>query len=1441
MFDSIYKINLYKSKINPSNYLEIFTESLESVISLDLINLTIEFLVNEANLVSIDKFLLICLNKLTTNIRFQHIFVKSKYQDILKHPISYNIFNKFQQIIEITEKQIAIRSDNFYNYILYKKYSNDHKNDLFFDKENLSMLDMNIYKNYLEYVYEYNSTDNKFVSHANKLNVCINKKNIKENYSCINNDSLKTLLIAINTNTDEDKYSNLEYYDFNNNIEYEETLISFVKSLLNKDIYSLKKVYNIYEIIQPTKKLLFAYFAFLYLTYSKYTNKYIKDTILNIVSFKDFSSISQMILEFYIGHVTPHNDLDSYFAPLSEFIDFNYCSHIHLIYPLLYYKYNIVIDKYNHYIKAHSIISGTEKCNDIKLNVKEISMCLLYGYFDFKKSKMLIKNNITSILNIIRQEYINNNVNSCIFEILKYLSNNLEVKISDNVWDYFRALGCKTCKDECNNFRINNLFDKIEKTNKNAYNVFVSILNNAQNKFELIKNFVKKFESDIDFQSKIRDLYGKLPQSILDIVGHIKFEKSLEMLYKLQISSNPLDYFKDNFIEELKTEPEDMYNEALDVLFHNAISNISTKNIDTFEIRQIKNYKKFLIAFNNILLCQWADDKNVTENTIYSLFSYTEIFTTKILEFTAVNMLCRVKNELVIKLLHEILEDKINCRIIKFITECNFKCDLNINFELLIESCKLIDDFYYIIYLVEQQLFSNNEEYLYNTLQQAFYKIKDYERVQGINCMFVKPSKANLYYEFRIEKENEKIDFDLYEQFKIIEDDFSEWKNINMEDNLGRHFVVDCELVENDIHNLDIVTRRRRISADTSLLKLHELMYFSLLKQLKTKNSDLNSGCSENDATESSKLELLNSFYFTVKRDIISCLLTDKKYDKAVEQVIPLIENKEWSFYHDLGEVYIKAGNKSKAKECFKRVLNIFNKEDAMYLKSLVKYLELVNSKDFFAKNIEYVKNISRVWFLYGKLTDQIEFYINSLLIDGEYKYECVPRVFHALGDISDKRKLNKAFKLVLQFLEQKHLKLLLLPFYNQIICKINNSLLNGFINKIIVSLMLDYKEVYWSSIYFINDINTDGLDIDNKLYLSKIKKMRDILYEISTTQKITDVKKDFPGICLCIGMHVPNKYPVIIQDIEGTVLIYRSLQAPKRICFLGDDGKKYYFLCKYKDDLRKDSRFVEVCKLINKLFSTGSCTNTSYYIRTYEVIPCFHNFGLIEYIEGLISIKNIAVQYYDNLSVVAKKYSVKKKIGLKDFKNVLSLFSPILDKYIRSQTTDPYHWYQVRNNYVLTCGIMNIVGWFMGLGDRHTENILLDSKSFDVVHVDLNCIFDKGKSCSIPELVPFRLTQNIINGFGALGLHGTYNNTCISTLDLLQTNRSIIISNLLSFVYDPLHEWNKKEATGKKIIDSLSDKIQDGDTISKIEDLNDEAMNQNNLSNMYIGWLSFI
>lgn len=57
----------------------------------------------------------------------------------------------------------------------------------------------------------------------------------------------------------------------------------------------------------------------------------------------------------------------------------------------------------------------------------------------------------------------------------------------------------------------------------------------------------------------------------------------------------------------------------------------------------------------------------------------------------------------------------------------------------------------------------------------------------------------------------------------------------------------------------------------------------------------------------------------------------------------------------------------------------------------------------------------------------------------------------------------------------------------------------------------------------------------------------------------------------------------------------------------------------------------------------------------------------------------------------------------------------------------------------------MSIVGYILGLGDRHGENILFDSITGDTVHVDFNCLFNKGELFEVPECVPFRLTHNMV------------------------------------------------------------------------------------------------
>lgn len=53
-------------------------------------------------------------------------------------------------------------------------------------------------------------------------------------------------------------------------------------------------------------------------------------------------------------------------------------------------------------------------------------------------------------------------------------------------------------------------------------------------------------------------------------------------------------------------------------------------------------------------------------------------------------------------------------------------------------------------------------------------------------------------------------------------------------------------------------------------------------------------------------------------------------------------------------------------------------------------------------------------------------------------------------------------------------------------------------------------------------------------------------------------------------------------------------------------------------------------------------------------------------------------------------------------------------------------------------------VGYMLGLGDRHLDNLLLDKHTGRVVHIDYNIVFDKGQQLRVPEIVPFRLTHTM-------------------------------------------------------------------------------------------------
>lgn len=143
----------------------------------------------------------------------------------------------------------------------------------------------------------------------------------------------------------------------------------------------------------------------------------------------------------------------------------------------------------------------------------------------------------------------------------------------------------------------------------------------------------------------------------------------------------------------------------------------------------------------------------------------------------------------------------------------------------------------------------------------------------------------------------------------------------------------------------------------------------------------------------------------------------------------------------------------------------------------------------------------------------------------------------------------------------------------------------------------------------------------------------------------------------------------------------------------------------------------------------------------------------------------------------------------------VLKWFPPRSHRWFQATFPEPAQWFRSRLNYIRTAAVWSMVGHIMGLGDRHGENILLDTGTGDVVHVDFSCLFDKGLTLARPEMTPFRLTQNVIDAMGVTGFEGVFRSTCEATLRVLRRHRETYLSMAETFVHDPFVDWVKEGA----------------------------------------------
>lgn len=246
----------------------------------------------------------------------------------------------------------------------------------------------------------------------------------------------------------------------------------------------------------------------------------------------------------------------------------------------------------------------------------------------------------------------------------------------------------------------------------------------------------------------------------------------------------------------------------------------------------------------------------------------------------------------------------------------------------------------------------------------------------------------------------------------------------------------------------------------------------------------------------------------------------------------------------------------------------------------------------------------------------------------------------------------------------------------------------------------------------------------------------------------------------------------------------------------------------------------MELNKTVNRLLmEDAEGISRSLRLRTYAVLCLDEECGLLEWVNHTHSLRQCVVESMTimgktppRLQELLAPYNEMQKTHGMDIEKlveeyrrlVLNNNKPCLHRWFLKTFQDATKWLEARESFTRSMAVWSIVGHIVGLGDRHAENILIDSVSGDCVFVDFDCLFDKGLSLSVPEIVPFRLTPNIVDAFGVLGIEGLFRQSMEVALRALRENKESLLSILDPFLNDPTVAWSRK---GRAQLNSASSK----------------------------------
>ncbi|KAL5377435.1 hypothetical protein DPSP01_009773 [Paraphaeosphaeria sporulosa] len=349
--------------------------------------------------------------------------------------------------------------------------------------------------------------------------------------------------------------------------------------------------------------------------------------------------------------------------------------------------------------------------------------------------------------------------------------------------------------------------------------------------------------------------------------------------------------------------------------------------------------------------------------------------------------------------------------------------------------------------------------------------------------------------------------------------------------------------------------------------------------------------------------------------------------------------------------------------------------------------------------------------------------------------------------------------------------------------------------SSIIWSCLFRSNEIYHALAMFKDDKEQrQGRDISLDRYPESKALMHKVpTYKVPPATLQIEVRADMDY------SHLPR-----IVRFKSRMSIANGLSAPKIITAIGSDGHTYKQLYKSgNDDLRQDAIMEQVFDQVSRLLKKHTATRLrNLGIRTYKVLPLSTRSGLMEFVQNTIPLHGWLMPAHERYNPHDyKPDKCRKEIGavqqetlqarVKVWNKIAENFHPVMRYFFLERFQDPDEWFERRLAYTRSTAAISILGHVLGLGDRHCHNILLDEKSGEVVHIDLGVSFEAGRVLPVPEVVPFRLTRDLVDGMGYTRTEGVFRRCCEFTMDTLREERESIMTLLNVLRYDPLVNWS--------------------------------------------------